>query len=130
MSSALGTVPTSSKNWEWAKFLFGVFLVFFFSNLMVPAFSGTYGLSDFIWFELSHNVISLACYTSKVLQALQSPWYPLPVKITLASGQPISASCLIQIHTNVCEHLRVFNPPRDLSFSKIAFSGIISCVLK
>ena len=30
----------------------------------------------------------------------------------------------------MCEHLRVCNPPRDLSFSKIAFSGIISCVLK
>ena len=93
MSSDLGTVPTSNKTWEWAKFLFGIFLVFFSSNLMVPAFSGTCGLSDSIWFELSRNVISLACYTPKVLQPLQSSFYPLPVKIILASGQPISASC-------------------------------------
>ena len=38
-----------------------------FSHLMVPAFPGTYGLSDFMLLELSHNVISLACWTQKVL---------------------------------------------------------------
>ena len=77
MASALDTVPTSNKNWEWAKFLFGILVIF----------------TSLTYFPTLWCLPSLAPMGSVVLYGLNYPtmlslWPSIPQKCSKLYNHP------------------------------------------